>query len=222
MKKSYSGYLYIVLCTLLFSLVEVALKMVAGVFHPIQITALRFFIGGLVLLPFAVRSMRARKASFHPEDVRFFALLGFLFVCVAMSIFQLSVVYTRASVAAIIFSCNPIFVTVFAHLILRENIRKNHIVALVIELAAVLIIVDPLHTELSPLGVAFAIISAVIFSVYSVLGKQRTVRFGGIAVTCFCSLFGSAELMRPVRVSVWLKVECTRPSGPSTFNSPTT
>ena len=195
MKKSYSGYIYIILCTIIFSLVEVALKMVSGVFHPIQITALRFFIGGVVLLPFAIRSMRAHKASFHPEDARFFALLGLLFVCVAMSIFQMSVVYTKAAVAAIIFSCNPIFVTVFAYLILQEQIRKNHIIALVIELIAVLVIVDPLHTELNLLGVAFAIISAVIFSIYSVLGKRRTVQFGGIAVTCFCSLFGSVELM---------------------------
>ena len=194
MKKSYSGYIYIILCTLIFSMVEVVLKMVAGVFHPMQITALRFFIGGCVLLPFAIRSIRAHKTALHPEDVRFFALLGLLFVCVAMSIYQMSVVYAQASVAAIIFSCNPIFVTVFAYLILREQIRKNHIIALVIELIAVLIIVDPLHAQLNPIGVVFGISSAVLFAIYSVLGKKRAARFGGIAVTCLCSLFGSVEL----------------------------
>ena len=195
MKRSYSGYLYIILCTVIFSLVEVALKMVAGVFHPIQITALRFFIGGVVLLPFAFRSLRAHNAALQPRDIRFFARLGFLFVFVTMPIYQMSVVYAKASVAAIIFSCNPIFVTVFAYLILREQIRKNHIIALVIELIAVLIIVDPLHAQLDPLGVLFGISSAVLFAVYSVLGKKRAARFGGIAVTCLCSLFGSVELL---------------------------
>ncbi len=195
MKKSYSGYIYIILCTIIFSLVEVALKMVAGMFHPMQITALRCFIGGLVPLPFAIRSIRAHKAALHPEDVRFFALQGLLFVCITMSLYQLSVIYTSAAIAAIIFSCNPIFVTVFAYLILHEQIQKNHIIALVIELIAVLIIVDPLHTELNLLGVTFTIIAAVVFSIYSVLGKKRTVRFGGIAITCFSSLLGSVELM---------------------------
>ena len=35
----------------------------------------------------------------------------------------------------------------------------------------------------------------------------------------FCRL-GSALEMRPVRVSVWLKVEWIRPSGPMTFSRP--
>lgn len=33
------------------------------------------------------------------------------------------------------------------------------------------------------------------FSFYSVVGKKRTPRFGGIAVTCFSFLFGSVELL---------------------------
>ena len=195
MKKSYSGYLYIILCTVIFSLVEVALKMVAGVFHPIQITALRFFIGGVVLLPFAFRSLRAHDAALSRRDVLFFARLGFLFVFVTMPIYQMSVVYAKASVAAVIFSCNPIFVTVFAYLLLREPIRRNHIAALILELLAVLIIIDPFHTEVNRLGALCAIVAALFFSIYSVLGKRRAARFGGIAVTCFCSLFGSVELM---------------------------
>lgn len=195
MKKTFSGYIYILLCALIFSMVEVVLKMVSGVFHPMQITALRFFIGGLVLLPFALRSMRSHRAALHPEDIGFFALLSFLFVCVAMSFYQMAVVYTKAAVVAIIFSCNPIFVTVFAYLILREQIRKNHIIALVIELIAVLIIIDPIHAQLSPAGVLLSIASAVLFAIYGVLGKKRSAQFGGIAVTCFCALFGSIELI---------------------------
>ena len=195
MKQSCSGYFYILLCTLIFSLVEVVLKMVSGVFHPLQITALRFLIGGLVLLPFAIRSMRTHKASFHPEDAGFFALLGCLFVCVAMTLYQMAVNYTKAAVVAIIFSCNPIFVTVFACLILRERIRKNHVIALLIELLAILIIIYPAHEQLSPIGVTLGILSALLFALYSVLGKKRTANFGGIAVTCFSSLFGSLELI---------------------------
>lgn len=194
MKKFNSGYIYIILCTLIFSMVEVALKMVAGVFHPMQLTALRFFIGGCVLLPFAVRSIRAHGASFHGEDAKAFALLGFLFVCVAMSIYQMSVIYAKASVAAILFSCNPIFVTVFAYLILHEQIRKNHVIALIIEMIAVFIIVDPLHAQINPLGAMFGLSSALLFAIYSVFGKKRAAKFGGIAVTCFSSLFGSVAL----------------------------
>lgn len=194
MKKSYSGYLYIILCTLIFSTVEVVLKKVSGLFHPLQITALRFFIGGLTLLPFAIRSIRQRRAVLLGKDYRFFALLGFLFVCVAMMFYQMGVTYTKASVVAVLFSCNPIFVTMLAHLILDEPIRRSHIIALCLELVAVLLIIDPIHTNLNPLGCALAIVSAVLFALYGVIGKKQTPRVGGIAVTCLCSLFGSVEL----------------------------
>lgn len=195
MKKINPGYIYVVLCALIFSFVEVALKHTAGMFHPMQITVLRFLIGGAVLLPFALRVMRRRGASFMREDLGFFALLGFLFVCVAMSLYQLAVVYAPAAIIAVLFSCNPIFITVLAGWMLREPIRKNHVLALCIEALAVLLIVDPVHARLDARGVAFALGSAALFALYSVIGKKRTARLGGIAVTSLCSLFGGAELL---------------------------
>lgn len=195
MKKFNVGYLYIVLCAAIFSFVEVALKFTAGMFHPMQVTVLRFLIGGAVLLPFALRSMRAHGARFTRSDAGFFALLGFLFVCIAMTVYQLAVVYAPASVVAVLFSCNPIFITVLAGLILREPIRKNHVLALCLEALAVFIIVDPLHARLDSRGVAFALLSAALFALYSVFGKKRSARFGGIAVTSLCSLFGGTEML---------------------------
>ncbi len=195
MKKFNPGYVYIVLCALIFSIVEVVLKQTSGMFHPLQITVLRFLIGGVVLLPFALRSMRAHGARFERADAGFFALLGLLFVCVAMTFYQLAVVYTQAAAVAVLFSCNPIFITVLAGLLLSEPIRKNHVLALCLETVGVLLIVDPLHTRLDARGVAFSLLSAALFALYSVLGKKRAGRFGGIAVTSFCSLFGGAEML---------------------------
>ena len=191
MKRSYSGYLYIVLCAVIFSTMEVMLKTVHGVFAPMQITCLRFLIGGLLLVPFALRSMKKKGAAFTRADAGFFALTGFLCVAFSMVLYQMAVTYTKASVVAIIFSCNPIFVTVLAYLLLHEQIRRNHIVALALELLAVFIIIDPLHASLDPTGALLAIASALVFSFYSVVSKKRTPRFGGIAVTCFSFLFGS-------------------------------
>ena len=195
MKRSYSGYLYIVLCAVIFSTMEVMLKTVHGVFAPMQITCLRFLVGGVLLIPFAVRSIRKKNAVLTRKDLGFFACAGFLCVVIAMSLYQMSVTYTRASIVAVIFSCNPIFVTMLAHLLLHEEIHKNHIIALILELTAALIIIDPIHASLDPTGALLAILSAAMFSFYSVFGKKRTPRFGGIAVTCLSFLFGATELV---------------------------
>ena len=63
------GYLYILLAAMIFSTTEVALKGLGGVFAPMQITCLRFLIGGLLLVPFALRSMKKKGAAFTRADV---------------------------------------------------------------------------------------------------------------------------------------------------------
>ena len=195
MNRSRSGYIFIILCAVIFSTMEVMLKTVHGVFAPMQITCLRFLVGGVLLIPFAMRSIRKKNAVLTRKDLGFFACAGFLCVVIAMSLYQMSVTYTRASIVAVIFSCNPIFVTVLAHFLLHEEIHKNHIIALILELTAALIIIDPIHASLDPTGALLAILSAAMFSFYSVFGKKRTPRFGGIAVTCLSFLFGATELV---------------------------
>ena len=195
MNRSRSGYILIVLCAVIFSTMEVMLKTVHGVFAPMQITCLRFLVGGVLLIPFAMRSIRKKNAVLTRKDLGFFACAGFLCVVIAMSLYQMSVTYTRASIVAVIFSCNPIFVTMLAHFLLHEEIHKNHVIALILELTAALIIIDPIHASLDPTGALLAILSAAMFSFYSVFGKKRTPRFGGIAVTCLSFLFGATELV---------------------------
>ena len=63
MNRSRSGYVYIALCAVIFSTMEVMLKTVHGVFAPMQITCLRFLVGGILLIPFASRSMKKKNAS---------------------------------------------------------------------------------------------------------------------------------------------------------------
>lgn len=69
MNRSRSGYVYIVLCAVIFSTMEVMLKTVHGVFAPMQITCLRFLVGGILLIPFASRSMKKKNASLSRNEL---------------------------------------------------------------------------------------------------------------------------------------------------------
>ncbi len=55
------GYLYIVIATLFFSSMEIALKSVSGQFNAVQMNLTRFLIGGLVLIPFALRTLKKKN-----------------------------------------------------------------------------------------------------------------------------------------------------------------
>lgn len=194
MKRSY-GFIYIILSAVIFSTMEVMLKTVGGAFAPMQITALRFLIGGVLLIPFALAALRKKGARLSPSHLGFFALSGFLCVAFSMVLYQMAVTYTKASVVAVIFSCNPIFVTVLAHLILKEAIRRRQIIALVLELLAILIIINPFNAQLDSTGVILSVSAAVVFAFYSIAGKKKSSEFGSITVTCFSFLFGSLELL---------------------------
>lgn len=193
------GILSIVMSTLIFSTMEVMLKLpaVSGVFHPMQITVERFLIGGLCLIPFAVLALRKKKVRLSAAHLRYFAMTGLLCVPLSMVLFQLSVSYGQANVVAVLFSGNPIFVTILAFLILRETIHWNNILALVLEVFGILAIINPFSpdTNVNLFSVFLVILSALLFSSYSVLGKRMTRECGGIVVTCMSFLFGGMELL---------------------------
>lgn len=174
---------------------EIALKVSAGSFNAIQLTFLRFLIGGLLLLPLAIREIRRKKSVFRRGDLAFFLLSGFLCVNVSMILFQMAVLYSPASVTAVLFSCNSVFAVLFARLLLGERIGVRTVVSILVIVAGMAVIIDPLHGSGSALGMALALGAAVTFALYNIVGRTKSGRWGGITLTCFSFLFGCAELL---------------------------
>ena len=195
MKKKTTGYLFILLTTLIFSTMEVMLRYTRGLFAPMQITYLRFLIGGIALIPFALSSLKKHEAKLRSRDIAYFALTGFMCVAFSMVMYQMAILKTSASFVSVAFSANPVFVTILAALLLKEKIRSYHIIALIIEVIAIVVIVAPWNTTLDTAGVILTIAASLAFALYMVLGKKKTPAFGGIVVTCCSMLMGSLELL---------------------------
>lgn len=192
------GYFCIAVTTVLFSLMEIALKFIGNDLNPIQVTFSRFLFGGLVLLPFALRLLRRLAAEdIHMEkaDLRYFAFLGTIGIVISMTLYQLATLHANASVVAVLFSSNPLFVMVLAYLILREPIHGRNIAALLLDIVGIIIIIAPWNMDIAFSGVAFTLSATLIFALYTVLGKRKCYKFGGLTVTCFGFLFGSIELI---------------------------
>ena len=189
------GYIYIAVATVMFSTMEVALKYIVGEVNSVQLTFTRFFIGFLFLAPLAWRTLKKRGLSLDKKSVAYFALLGLVGIAICMPIYQLSVNYTDSAVVAVLFSCNPVFVTFLAFLLLGEAIRGRHIAALLLEVVGTIVIINPFHTRLNLIGVALALTATVLFAIYGVMGKKKVAQFGGSVVTCFSFLFGSLIIL---------------------------
>ena len=189
------GYLYILLAAMIYSTTEVALKGLGGVFAPMQITVERVLIGALFLLPFALRSLRRNAIRLTRSDWSYFALLGFLTVTLHMSLLQMAVLHMDASATSIIYSGNPVFAVALAHFILHEPLKKNHLLAIGVELVGILLILNPAHLEISLRGFLEILTATLLFATYGTLCKLRLPQLGALVITAFNMLAGGLELL---------------------------
>lgn len=198
MKKA---YLYIAISTLMFSSMEIALKMAGSAFNPIQLNLIRFFIGAVILLPFALKALKQTGRKLVAADWRLFALTGLVCVIISMSLYQLAITVDKASTVAVLFSCNPVFALIFSYLILHERLGRANLISVIISVIGLLIIVNPAHLT-NGLGLVLAISSAVTFGLYSIVSRYGSIKRGlnGITMTCFTFFAGSFELL----VLAWL------------------
>lgn len=197
MKK---GYIYIVLTALLFSTIEVSGKLIGRALDPMQVTFLRFFIGSLILLPFALRDINKNNIKLSKEDFAFFLLTGVLCIPISMVLLQVSVLYTKASTAAVVFCTNPVFTVPFAYLILKEKIDKETIISIVFSFLGIVFIFNPVNKNFFQgksdiMGMFIAILAAIVFALYAVISKKRLKRYGGNIYNCFTFLMGDFILL---------------------------
>ncbi|QEA31991.1 DMT family transporter [Secundilactobacillus malefermentans] len=194
--------LFVLFSTLMFSSMEIALKDAGGAFNPIQLNLIRFYVGGLVLLPLAIHSNAKQKRHIQLRDWGLFALTGFICVIVSMSLYQLAIVYDEASTVAVLFSCNPVFALIFSYLLLHEHLGRANLIAVVISIVGLVIIVNPTHLS-NPLGMSLAIGSALTFGLYSIVSRYGSVKrhFNGITMTAYTFLVGSTELLALVAIT---------------------
>lgn len=192
MKK---GYVYIILAAIVFSTMEIAGKIVSKQINPFELNFLRFLIGALMLLPFAIKDLKKREVKISKNDLLYFIVTGFLCVIVSMSFFQLAIVYTKASTVAIVFSTNPVFTIPFAYFILKEKINKRTIISLFVSLLGIVCILNPFNMNSDVKGIILSIFAALTFSLYSVIGKTRSAKYGSTALNCFTFFLGDIIML---------------------------
>ncbi|MEA1960543.1 MAG: EamA family transporter [Bacillota bacterium] len=123
-------------------------------------------------------------------------LTGFICVVVSMNFYQLSIMHCEASIVAILFSCNPVFVVPLAYFLLDEKVDKLTILSVVFSISGMIFILNPLYItdNGNEWGFLFALLSAVTFALYGILCKKRSEKYGGIALTSYSFLMGCTQM----------------------------
>ncbi|MDR1068339.1 MAG: DMT family transporter, partial [Clostridiales Family XIII bacterium] len=188
----------IIISALIFATMEVALKIAGTSLDPFQMTFLRFFIGGVVLLPVGIGELRKNRTKLNVRLILHLILLGFICVPLSMILFQYGVMNSNASTAAVIFCVNPMFTAFFAHFLNKnDKLSLLKIISLVTAVPGIILLIRPWDMQAgnTPQGVLLTLGAAALFALYSVLGTRTIGTVGAFAQTSMSFLFGSAMLL---------------------------
>ena len=201
-----NGMLYVLITALCFATHEPASKLLDGEINPYAITAIRFLIGGLVLLPFSIREIVSKKIKLTAKDFGVMTGLGVLFICISMVLLQVAVaVADSAAIIAIIFSSNSIITIVMSAIFLKVKLTPGKIVGILLCVAGVLVAAD-ITGGTNVMSVVFAILSALTFSTYTILCKKYMTKISGVIQSGISFVIGSVILMLVLplfKIEVW-------------------
>lgn len=188
--------LYALVAAVIFSTLEPVGKAIADQINPYAITALRFFVGGLVLLPFGLIKMRAAHIRLSAKDFGLMAGLGIFLICASMVTLQVAVKLSDSPAAiAIVFCANSVFTIGISAVFLREKLSGIQIVAILFCVFGVYLCMDADMGTGSLVPVLLAVFAALSFSVYTILTKKFMSSLPGVLQLSVSFILGSLALL---------------------------
>ena len=186
-------YIWVLFTALAFGTMEIALKIGGNAFTALQLTFLRFLIGGLFLLPFAIHDLKKRAYHLTRRDIGYLCLLGFVNIVVSMTLFQLSVMHSNANLAAVLISINPMFTMIFAHFIVNERFTLKKGIVLFICMTGLMFVANPFNLAAgnTVAGILMGLGASIMFGLYTALSKRCVGRIGGMTVNSASFLIGA-------------------------------
>lgn len=191
----------------LFATMEVALKVGGSGFDPLQLTFLRFFIGGLVLLPFGIKEYIEKQNAFRTQghsgrymsvsDWIWLLLTGIVCIPVSMVLFQIGVMRCNAATAAALMCLNPICTMALAHVFTSEKMDRRKLPAVIIGIAACILLMRPWNIQEgnTSSGLILMLGAVLTFSAYTLMGKRTLAKIGTFTQTSISFILGSIVLM---------------------------
>ena len=187
--------LSIIATAFLFATMEVALKIGGANYDSLQLTFLRFLLGGIVLLPLGIKEYKSTHIS--RRDWLWLLLVGTMCIPVSMLCFQLGIERSNAATASAIICMNPIFTMMIAHIFTSEKMSRAKYFTVTMAMAGCFLLMRPWDVQEgnTPAGLILTLIAAITFGAYTVMGKKTLARIGTFAQTSFSFILGSLVLL---------------------------
>lgn len=187
--------LYMLAAACLFSFTEITLKILNGSLNCLDVNFSRYILAGIILLPLALLDLRKRQVRLNRTHFLWFQLLGFIGIALVGPAYQLASWLLQANVTSILFSLNPMFIAIMAMVVLGEPLSHHQWTALLFDIGAVFVLVNPMQMTMDPIGLLLLFFTIFCYSFYAVIGKKMIDELGsamarrGVSWPAECSSF---------------------------------
>jgi drug/metabolite transporter (DMT)-like permease len=154
---------------------------------PLTLLFLRYLIAGIPLGFVAFKKGLKKVEKNHWKYFLCFGATGY-FASIALQMTATSIM--NASVASLINSLNPIFISIFAVLFLKENMTPNKFIGIACSILGVAIVLGISGNGVSVLGVVFSLLSVILWSFNSVMIRKISGYYCSEQITLFGVLMG--------------------------------
>ena len=209
--KNYRYLAYLVAATFLMGSSFVASKILLQHNPPIALAALRFLVAGiftLILIAATGGSLKLSRAVLLKT-----LLIGIFQTATCMGLLFLCIARASAPLASVLLFTNPLWVMVWGRVFLHERFGNRQIFGLVCGFIGVVLTIGISQaTGFDGLGIVFGLLSAVCWSVATIIGRTRTDAANPLLINGFQMLFGALLLLDWSCVSETKGFEITTPS----------
>jgi drug/metabolite transporter (DMT)-like permease len=163
---------------------------------PVTLTALRILISSttaLILTAFFKRNLLKIKRKDLPRLIFF----GVFAVALQRIAYFYTVDLMTATMAAIMFYTYPIFVTAYASIFLKEKVNSSTIIAIILAFLGVALVVkayDLSRLNANILGLAFGMLSSILFTFYFLMAKKLRERYTNWTLLLYGDGIGAVAL----------------------------
>ena len=171
MNKRYIGHISAIITILIWGTTFISTKILLNDFKPIEILFFRFLIGFVALL--IIYPKRLKGTNFKQEIT--FAAAGVCGITLYYLLENIALTYTTASAVGVIISTAPFFTAILSYLISKkkEKLSVSFFIGFAVSMGGIcLLSFENLSLNVSPLGNLLALLSALVWALYSILSKK--------------------------------------------------
>jgi len=177
------AYLFLTLTTAIWGSLYVVTRIALETVPPVTLLLFRYIIASValfVLIRSGNHTMQIRR-----QDRKYLLFIGVVGYFMSVGAQVVGTKYAGASVASLINAMNPVFITLFAVLILKEKLTTAKMIGTLATLAGAYVILGGAHKAGAIWGIGFSLLSVLLWSLTSVSVRHITRIYDPIVVTTY-------------------------------------